>query len=241
MGSNTNRQQQKTRAQRRATERADAKAHPLKRQKGGISSTLIGGILTVLIVAGIIGYVIYNNSKPATGAINVAADLNPVPGQIAVGKTAPNFTLKDAKGKSYSLKAQRGHPVVLEFFAVWCPVCQGEAPTIAQLTQKYVSKGVRVWAIVASPYGPNYEKSGNTDTTPVKKADLGWFASSFNVKHPQLIDPHFNVVNEYGIQAYPGLYVIDSNGKIVFSKAGHYDFATLSKYVDQALKVKAKA
>jgi peroxiredoxin len=240
MGTARNRQQ-RTRAQRRAAERAQTRARPIQRKSGGISASMLGGIVTVLIIAGILGYVIYSNSQTKPGALNVAADLNPQPNQLAVGQTAPNFTLKDVNGKKYTLDKQRGHPVLLEFFAVWCPNCQAEAPAIAQLTKTYGAKGVRVWSILSSPYGPNYDKSLHQDTTPVHKADLSWFASTFNVTHPQLIDPNFHVVNEYGITAYPGLYVIDPNGKVVFSQSGTYPYSSLSTALNKALKVKSNA
>ncbi len=36
---------------------------------------------------------------------------------VAVGKSAPDFTLKDSAGKTYTLSSYRGDkPVVLEFF-----------------------------------------------------------------------------------------------------------------------------
>ncbi len=34
----------------------------------------------------------------------------------AVGKPAPDFTLKDQDGKDFTLSSQRGHPVLLLFY-----------------------------------------------------------------------------------------------------------------------------
>lgn len=36
--------------------------------------------------------------------------------EIAIGSAAPDFTLPDAKGESFSLAANRGHPVLLVFY-----------------------------------------------------------------------------------------------------------------------------
>ena len=36
-----------------------------------------------------------------------------------IGKIAPDFTLLDVDGKSYTLSDFRGHPVVLSYFATW--------------------------------------------------------------------------------------------------------------------------
>src|SRR5947209_128002 len=128
--------QRTTRAERRAEERAQPRVRSHKTTSRKPNVALIGGIVTVLVVAAIVAIGIWRNSAASSpSALTVAADLNPAPNQLAVGTKAPNFTLHDASGKSYSLAAQRGHPVFLEFFAVWCPVCQGEAPTIAKINK----------------------------------------------------------------------------------------------------------
>jgi len=155
---------------------------------------------------------------------------------LSQGSRAPDFTLRDTNGQAFRLSAQRGHSDLLEFFAVWCPVCQGEAPTIARITREYVPHGVRVWSILANPYGPNYELSGRSDLTLATTKDLGWYAQKFNVRHPQLIEPQFSVVNEYGIRAYPGQYVVGSRGIITHVASGREPYVTLSAALDKTLK-----
>jgi len=199
-------------------------------------SSVIGGVITLLIVIGLVMYALARSTtSQASAGLTNAGDLNPAPSQLNVGAIGPDFTLRDSNGTSYSLAAQRGHPVLLEFFAVWCPICQGEVPIMAQLARTYTPKGVRIWSILANPYGRNYEASSGTDLRLADKADLAWFARRFNVQYPQLIDPTFTVVNQYGINAYPGLYVIDKTGRIIFSSAGHQIYASLAAALDQAL------
>lgn len=233
--------QRSTRAQRRAQERVEVRHSP-KAGAGLRNPSAIGSIISVLVVAVILGVGIWRNSAStgstaSKGGLTDVAALSPAANQLPVGTKAPNFTLTDTAGRTYSLAAQHGHPVLLEFFAVWCPVCQGEAPIMAKITQTYVPKGVRVWSILANPYGKDYEHSGGTDLRLATKSDLSWFARQFSVSHPQLVDPHFKSVNKYGISAYPGLYVIDPTGKITFSSDGHHSYGELSKALDAALKV----
>lgn len=230
-----------TRAQRRAAERAQARqqaAQPKRDRTGQI----VGGVITALILAVVVIYALVRSNalgltghKTAGPALAVASDLHPVSSMLAVGQKAPNFTLKSVNGKSFTLAAQKGHPVVLEFFAVWCPHCQHEAPLIQKLTNQYTAKGVRVWAILANPYGPNYDNSYGLDTTPAKKADLAWFSRTFGEHVPQLIDPHFKVVNEYGVNGYPGIYVINAHGVIVHSSSGEQPYSTLANAVNKAM------
>lgn len=204
----------------------------------------IGTIIGVLLTVGVLGVILVKtltstNSVSTSGGLTDAQALNPAPRMLPTNSVAPNFTLRDGGGKSYTLALQRGHPVLLEFFAVWCPICQGEAPIVAHLAKTYVPKGVRVWSVLANPYGKYYEDSGETDLRLANKGDLAWFARTFKVEHPQLVDATFRVVNQYGINAYPGLYVIDPRGRIVYAFAGHPSYQTLAAQLDKALKTAA--
>src|SRR5581483_425439 len=210
-------------------------------RRGPSTSAIVSGVITVVALALIAIYALTHSQSPSKSssgepALTTASDYNPTSSQIGTGGTAPTFTLKDLSGTSYRLAAQRGHPVLLEFYAVWCPVCQGEAPVIAQITKTFVPRGVRVWSILANPYGKNYESSGESDLSPATKSDVQWFRRTFKVTHPELIDPNFHVVNRYGIGAYPGIVILDKTGKIIFSQAGHQDYATLAKQINTALK-----
>jgi peroxiredoxin len=210
-------------------------------RRGASRLNILGGILTAAIILAIFGWAIvrsYTSSSSPSALANPNA-LNPAPQMLSTGSTAPDFTLRDANGASYTLAAQRGHPVLLEFFAIWCPVCQGEAPIMAQITKNYVPKGVRVWSILSSPYGPNYDLSGRTDLRLATKTDLAWFAKTFHVQHPQLIDPQFATVNRYGINGYPGIYVINPNGTIRYVADNHEPYATLATQLNKALAAHA--
>jgi peroxiredoxin len=201
---------------------------------------IVGSIVTVLVVLAIFGWAVFRSYAVTTpNALANPNALNPASRLLAVGSAAPDFTLRDVNGTVHHLAGQRGHPVLLEYFAVWCPVCRGEAPIIAKLTNAYTPKGIRVWSVLANPYGSNYESSGRTDLSLATKDDLAWFARTYNVKHPQLIDPQFQTVNRYGIYGYPGLYVVDPNGKISYVADNHESYGTLSKQLDRALATRA--
>ena len=49
---------------------------------------------------------------------------------VKVGDMAPDFTLKYTDGTEFSLSAQRGKVVMLQFTASWCGICRNEMPHI---------------------------------------------------------------------------------------------------------------
>jgi len=49
---------------------------------------------------------------------------------VKVGDKAPDFTIKEAGGKSYKLSDLKGKVVMLQFTASWCSVCRTEMPFI---------------------------------------------------------------------------------------------------------------
>ncbi|HET9495047.1 MAG TPA: redoxin domain-containing protein, partial [Chloroflexia bacterium] len=50
-----------------------------------------------------------------------------------VGAEAPDFTLTDIDGSEVTLSSLRGKPVMVNFWATWCPPCRAEIPEIVRL------------------------------------------------------------------------------------------------------------
>jgi peroxiredoxin len=235
----------RARTERRLAERTLQKQQRAAHKAGRPLHQMIGGIITLLLIAGIGIFAVIraNHAASTSGSVGppLTAATDPSNGphnQLAVGTRAPGFALKDVNGKTYSLALQQGHPVVLEFFAVWCPHCQAMAPIFQRLDKQYSSKGVRFWQVLASPYGPNYDNSFGQDTTTVTKADVQNFAKTYHEYLPKLVDPTFKVVDEYGINGFPGIYVIDKNGVIRYSDNGEKPYSALSKAIAKVVAEK---
>jgi peroxiredoxin len=154
----------------------------------------------------------------AIGVYAIASGLNPSPTPLAAGKVAPNFTLTATDGKQYSLNDYRGKVVLLEFFAPWCPHCRNEVAVLNQVAKTYAGQDVQVLSVTDTPYGYNYESSG--DTSPITMTDVTRFVNTYHVSYPAMLDTSLKAGNAYGVAAFPQIYVIDRNGTIAWNNGG---------------------
>lgn len=69
-----------------------------------------------------------------------------------------NFTLVDEQGEEQSLYEWRGHPMMLDFSAEWCPPCRAEADVLENLHDDYKDRGVKVLTVLfdEESNGPNW-------------------------------------------------------------------------------------
>jgi thiol-disulfide isomerase/thioredoxin len=116
--------------------------------------------------------------------------------KVKPGQEAPDFTLKDASGRSWSLRSLRGRPVLLNFWATWCPPCVEEMPSLENLSRRI---GDRLTVITVSV---------DEDWETVKKFFPG--GTSLSV----LLDRDKEVPKRYGTEKYPETFLIDSAGRL---------------------------
>ena len=56
---------------------------------------------------------------------------------VVVGQPAPPFTVRDLLGREVSLPALRGKPVLIDFWASWCPPCRDSAIVLRRLADQF--------------------------------------------------------------------------------------------------------
>lgn len=55
---------------------------------------------------------------------------------------APNFSLQDSQGNQVQLSDYKGKPVILHFWATWCPYCKKVQPGLDKLYQAHKKEGL---------------------------------------------------------------------------------------------------
>jgi thiol-disulfide isomerase/thioredoxin/tetratricopeptide (TPR) repeat protein len=137
----------------------------------------------------------------------------------ATGTKAPTFALTALTTPHWALASARGHVVVVNFFATWCPPCRAETADLNAVEKRYASKGVIFVGVDASE---------NASLVSV-------FAKSKGVRYPIVFD-HDNVVSRtYDVRAIPTTYVLDRNGIIRYRQVDELNASVLSGALDAVL------
>lgn len=66
---------------------------------------------------------------------------------FGVGEKAPSLEAKNLDGKSFSLAAESGNVVIVNFWASWCEPCREEMPALETYYKQHKDEGLRVLAI----------------------------------------------------------------------------------------------
>ncbi len=147
---------------------------------------------------------------------------------LEVGAVAPDFSVKDTEGVSFSLGDDKGKKsVLLVFWSIFCEPCRTEMPGIQKLHDKYKDKGLDVVSIAL-------------DGEPLKGSIVG-FVKQEGYTFRVLIDEldakeMFKVADPYGVGGTPTVFLLDKSGKVVIAKAGRVKEEELEKAVKSLLK-----
>lgn len=137
----------------------------------------------------------------------------PAASRAEIGKPAPAFSLNDVDGKSHALADLAGKIVVLEWTNPNCPVVRRvySSGIMSALQKEYVARGV-VWLTINSTNTghDDHETAGDQ-----KKLYASWKASPT----AQLLDPAGSVGRSFEARTTPHMFVIDTNGVLVYNGA----------------------
>jgi thiol-disulfide isomerase/thioredoxin len=139
---------------------------------------------------------------------------------VPIGHLAPEFSVTGMDGKKLKLSSLRGHVVMIDFWATWCPPCRETLPETYRLSKVGEPRGLKV--------------------LPISDEDHGTGAGFLKQNHyarPTFLDKGSKAEKTYNIQAIPTVVIIDAKGKLRNYFVGAQDPKTLK---DALLKAGVK-
>lgn len=136
----------------------------------------------------------------AAGAVFSDPSLTPVPGN----EPAPDFTLPDTEGRPHRLADYRGRPVIINFWATWCPPCREEIPSMNRAWKILKQEDIAMLAI---------NIGDDEDTIFIFNAD-------YPADFPILLDRTGAVIEQWPVQGLPTTYVVAPDGTLAYRAIG---------------------
>lgn len=104
----------------------------------------------------------------------------------------------DYRAGKVSLDSYKGKPLVLNFWAPWCPPCKEEAPALQAVYEKYKGRGVEFLMV-------------SINDTDKNVAD---FMRNNRLSFPVGLDKKAELTSRYSVTGIPTTFFIDRNGDI---------------------------
>jgi len=172
--------------------------------EGGIASIFTSAAIVIALVL-VISAVWYFSTSEKT---------------LELGQIAPDFTLTDIDGNTFSLRDYRGNVVVVDFMATWCVWCAIEMPDLVDFHENYGHQDVVMFSIDV--------------TTSETEEQLRDFKDEYGAEWTFARDIA-NVGVTYQVARIPAKYIINQDGIIVWKHAGATSYSALASEVSKLL------
>lgn len=154
------------------------------------------------------------------GAQKQAAQLDISAIPAPVNFPAPDVRLTDLGGNPVSLSDFRGHVILYNAWATWCPPCKEEMPTLQAYFDAYKADK---FVIVAIEDGQSIEQ-------------VRAFVDEHRLTFPVWPDPEYKATTAFHTNSLPTSFVIDREGTVRLTWTGAISRAMLEEYVTPLLK-----
>ncbi len=126
-----------------------------------------------------------------------------------------DFSLNDFSNKPIHVSDYRGHPVLVNLWASWCPPCRAEMPDLINFYNAHKAEGLVLLAVNSSD-----------DAVSARQ-----FISSQGMPFPVLYDPNGSVERLFHTDGLPSTFLIDKNGDLRFSWTGQVSPSLLDESI----------
>ncbi|MGL5259824.1 MAG: TlpA family protein disulfide reductase [Lachnospiraceae bacterium] len=132
---------------------------------------------------------------------------------------APDFVMEDSEGNTVNFSDLIGKPIVLNFWASWCPPCKAEMP---DFETAYQEMGEDVVFIMLNA------TDGSRETKELAQAFIEEQGFSF----PVYFDTSMDASYTYGISSLPTTLFIDKDGYLITGSIGMISKESLQKGIE---------
>jgi cytochrome c biogenesis protein CcmG/thiol:disulfide interchange protein DsbE len=137
-----------------------------------------------------------------------------------IGHAAPAVEGPTLDGKTFTLRSQLGHWVLVNFFATWCVPCRKEHPELKTFAERH--QAARDATVVMVVF--------NDSTDAVRS----WF-DEHGGTWPVILGDEGDIALAYGVTAVPESYLVDPNGRVDAKLVGGVTDDELEKVLATAL------
>lgn len=182
-----------------------------------IAKVSIGVGLMLIGIAAILNFPLLSS---LIDSFDIPGEFNSVPAPNEVNFSAPKIRLTTLQGESVSLQDFRGTTVLVNNWAVWCPPCKAEMPTLQTYYNTHKNQNFTIIAIEAGS----------------SLAVVDKYVSENNLTLPIWLDPTEKATVAFNNPALPSSYLIDSTGTVRHMWTGSINIDILEKYVSPYLE-----
>ena len=170
--------------------------------RGRLIGAAVAGLAVVALLA-LLTVGLLNQDRATTIDDALTEGERPEAPELSLPLLIPGGDL-DQEGEMVSLEALRGRPVVLNFWASWCPPCRDEAPLLEDLWRRYRERGVVMLGVDVR------DLSGNARE----------FGEEFGYTYPSVRDGTDGTERRFQTTGVPETFIIDRQGRIALHLRG---------------------
>ena len=137
----------------------------------------------------------------------------------SVSGPVPKVSATGLDGQRISTAADRGKPMLINFFAWWCQPCNQEAPALATIGRRFAGRVAMI--------GVSTDPSRSHTRAYLRK--YGW-------TFPIVMDGNLSWAGAFEITGQPWTFLVDRGGKIVWKHPGAISVAAVSTALNHLLR-----
>lgn len=170
---------------------------------------ILVAVLIVLMVGAVLLYKNFSGKINPDGGSNSEEELD----------LAPDFEVQNDDGDMVLLSDNYGKkPIVVNFWATWCPPCISELPAFNNLADEYGDDVI-------------FMMVNMTDGYQEKLDDVKSFISDNGYSFPVYYDTEYSAANAYFVSSIPKTIFINKNGELTDTHLGAMSEETLENYI----------